>query len=102
MREKIKKYIIGLFEKWFLGLLTSLIILFGSAIAGSVKVFINMPDELQQMKEDRKRDSTFVVNYMITDRIEKDSLKRVINHQAKWIDQDYKDIQIIKTKLKLK
>ena len=65
LTDLVKKFIVGLFEKWIIGLAIALTLMLGSAALGTVKVFISVPEELEQMRSERKRDSTFASNYML-------------------------------------
>lgn len=102
MKQYLKKLIHQIIDKWLIGVATAVILTFGSAILGSIKVFVSMPDEIEYLKQLHVQDSTRAAQFIF------DNNERLLKIEAKadihdnQILNNQKASQIIKTKLKIR
>ena len=64
IKEWLKKTIVGIFEKWIVGVGIGLFLTFGGALAGSIKVFINMPEEVEAINLRITNDSIMAAKHL--------------------------------------
>ena len=57
MKDRLRKFIAGLFEKWIIAVGTALVLTFGSAVLGTIKVFFSGPAEIEAMNQRITNDS---------------------------------------------
>ena len=94
----MKKFWEQVKEKAILGLIMSMLGIGGTFLWNTGRDLWNLPKTVKELKALHTQDSTMAVKYII----KLDSLAREVTETRKFQDEDFKTIQRIKYKLKLK
>lgn len=89
-------------QKYIVGILISLSVMFGGSVVGMIKVFFSIPEEMKTLKELHKKDSTIAVRYMQATEERFTIIEARSNIHEEQISNNQKSTERIKNKFKIK
>jgi len=90
----MKKFWEGIKEKVIVGLILSMIGIGGTFLYNAGQEAWNLPKTVRELKLTHTQDSIRAVKYIFR----YDSLCRVVKEHGEWLEEDYKNIQVLKSR----
>ena len=90
----MKKFLEGIKEKVIVGLILSIITTGGIFLYNTGKDLWNLPSTVKELKRLHTSDSVKAIRYII----KLDSVCKIVKDHEIWLEDDYKNIQTLKTK----